>query len=383
MRHIPAAAATLMLFAAVTVTAGEAPTLDIYYIDTEGGQATLFVSPGKQTVLVDTGFAGTRDPERILQALHAASASRIDYLIITHYHGDHVGGFPELAKRIPILNFVDHGQRVETTPPAPSKLAYDAAASNGSHIVARVGYQLPIRGIDWTIVSSAGKVLATDIRGAPGAGVPNPYCAGFTPKDIQAGPENAQSVGSLIEYGKFRTIDLGDLLWNKEAELMCPTNHIGTIDLLLTSHHGMSWSGSQVLVHGLRPRVAVMNNGVSKGGEVEAFEMLETSPGLENLWQLHWSANGLLEHNVASKFIANVESNKTTAEIIANPPAPTVSATGPAPGPGGQMGTALPPPPLGNPEHSPAYWIKVSARSDGSFSVTNSRNGFTKTYQRP
>lgn len=380
MRPITATAAALMLFAAVA-TAGAAPTLDIYYIDTEGGQATLFVSPGKQTVLVDTGFAGTRDPQRIQQALQAASASRIDYLIITHYHGDHVGGFAELAQRIPILNFVDHGPSVETAPPTPSKLAYDAASRSGSHIVAAVGYKLPIRGIDWTIVSSAGKVLATDIRGAPGAGASNPYCAGFTPKDIQAGPENGQSVGSLIEYGKFRTIDLGDLLWNKEAELMCPTNHIGTVDLLLTSHHGMSWSGSQVLVHGLRPRVAVMNNGVSKGGEVEAFEMLESSPRLENLWQLHWSANGLLEHNVAGKFIANVEGNQTTADIIANPPAPIVSATGPPSGPPVQPAPPRPPP-LGNPEHSPAYWIKVSASSDGSFSVTNSRNGFTKTYQR-
>lgn len=371
-----------MLFAGVAVSAARAPTLDIYYVDTEGGQATLFVSPEKQTVLVDTGFAGTRDAERIAQVLQAASASRIDYLIVTHYHGDHVGGFAELARRIPIINLVDHGPSVETTPPTPSKLAYDAAASKGSHIVAGVGYKLPIRGLDWTIVSSAGKVLATDIPGAPGAGTPNPYCAGFRQKDIQTGPENGQSVGSLIEYGKFRTIDLGDLLWNKEAELMCPTNHIGTIDLLLTSHHGMSWSGSQVLVHGLRPRVAVMNNGVSKGGEVEAFEMLETSPGLEDLWQLHWSANGLLEHNVAGRFIANVESSKTTADIIADPPAPIVSATGPAPGPGGPPGGAQRPPPLGNPEHSPAYWIKVSAGPDGSFSVTNSRNGFTKNYQR-
>jgi beta-lactamase superfamily II metal-dependent hydrolase len=382
MRQIPAAAAALILFAGAAAAASQAPTLDIYYIDTEGGQATLFVSPNKQTVLVDTGFAGARDPERILQALHAASASQIDFLIITHYHGDHVGGFAELASRIPIMNFVDHGPSVETAPPTPSKLAYDAAAGKAPHIIAGVGHKLPIRGINWIIVTSAGKVLGTDILGAPGAGVPNAYCAGFTPKDIQAGPENGQSVGSLVEYGKFRTVDLGDLLWNKEAELMCPTNHIGTIDLLLTSHHGMSWSGSQVLVHGLRPRVAIMNNGVSKGGEVEAFEMLETSPGLENLWQLHWSANGLLEHNVAGRFIANVESGRTTADIIANPPAPIVSATGPSPPPAGQPGAAPKPPPLGNPDHSPAYWIKVSARPDGTFSVTNSRNGFTKTYVR-
>jgi hypothetical protein len=187
-------------------------------------------------------------------------------------------------------------------------------------------------------------------------------------------------VGSLIEYGKFRTIDLGDLLWNKEAELMCPTNHLGTIDVLLTSHHGMSWSGSAVLVHALHPRVAIMNNGISKGGEVEAFEVLEASPGLENLWQLHWSANGLLDHNVASRFIANVETAKLTSDIIANPPVPVVSALGPVVPPDPKVPAAPKAPPLNDPAHAPAYWIKVSAQSDGTFSVTNARNGFTKFY---
>jgi competence protein ComEC len=382
LRSILVIASASVILASVTSAAAPPETLDIYYIDTEGGQSSLFVSPSKQTVLVDTGFAGTRDAERIVQALKASGSSQIDYLIVTHYHGDHVGGFPELAKRIPIMHYVDHGQTVETAPPSPSKQAYDAAIENkAAHIVASVGLKLPVSGLNWTIVTAAGKVLAKDMSGAPGAGARNEYCADFKPKDIQIDMENAQSVGSVIEYGKFRTIDFGDLLWNKEAELMCPKNHIGTIDLLLTSHHGMSWSGSQVLVHALRPRVAVMNNGISKGGEVEAFENLESSPGLENLWQLHWSANGLLEHNVAAKFIANLENPQITADIIANPPVPVVSALGPPPP---APATPRPrPPSLGNnTDHSPAFWIKVSAQSDGTFSVTNARNGFTKTYRR-
>jgi hypothetical protein len=124
-----------------------------------------------------------------------------------------------------------------------------------------------------------------------------------------------------------------------------------------------------------------MNNGISKGGEVESFETLEASPGLENLWQLHWSANALLEHNVASKFIANVEDPQLAAAIIAHPPVPVVSALGPVATPNPQVPAAPKPPPLNDPAHSPAFWLKLTARSDGTFSVTNSRNGFTKTYQ--
>ncbi len=382
-RLVAAAVGVLTLSAGTHAAQPATPTLDIYYIDTEGGQSTLFVSPSKQTVLVDTGFPGGRDAERIMQAVKDSGASQIDYLLITHYHGDHVGGFVDLAKRVPIVHYIDHGPTVETVNVPPAKSAYDAAAkeAGAAHVIATVGYRLPIDGLKWTIVSSAGNLLSTDIVGAPGAGSTNPYCAGFKAKDIQAAPENSQSVGSLIEYGKFRTIDLGDLLWNQEASLMCPTNHIGTIDVMLTSHHGMSWSGSAVLVYALRPRVVIMNNGISKGGEVESFETLEASPGLENLWQLHWSANALLEHNVASKFIANVEDPQLAAAIIAHPPVPVVSALGPVATPNPQVPAAPKPPPLNDPAHSPAFWLKLTARSDGTFSVTNSRNGFTKTYQ--
>jgi hypothetical protein len=155
-------------------------------------------------------------------------------------------------------------------------------------------------------------------------------------------------------------------LWNWEGRLACPVNRIGRIDVLLTTHHGMSWSGPRALVYALQPRVVVMNNGTRKGGQLETFQTLEGAPGLENVWQLHWSVNGLLEHNNAANFIANIEDPATTGALIANPPAPTPPGTRP--------------PDIGNPEHSPAYWIKVSAQADGSFTVTNARNGFSKTY---
>jgi competence protein ComEC len=391
-------------------------TLDIYYVDTEGGQATLFVSPTGQTVLVDTGNTGTRDPQRIMEAVKAAGAKQIDYLVMTHYHGDHVGGFAELAKLVPILHFVDHGPTIQ---PEQKHDVYDAAIAKGPYTAVKPGDKIPVTGIEWLIVSAAGKTLKTNIAGAPGAGKPNPYCADFKPKDIQSDLENGQSTGSLITYGKFRTVDLGDLLWNNEGDLMCPTNHIGTVDLFLTSHHGLDWSNSHALVWALAPRVAIMNNGTRKGGQIEVYETLESSPGLEDLWQLHWSFNGVTEHNVPGRFIANVEDAATTAAIVANPPPPATSALGPpvrrGGGAGGAAGApgaapagspaagaavagtqgAAPPgagapgagrgpgggPQFGNAAHSPAYWIKVSAQNDGTFTVFNPRNGFSKTYK--
>jgi competence protein ComEC len=357
----------LLLSAAFSAQSIAADTLDIYDIDTEGGQAVLFVAPSGETVLIDTGNPGSRDPGRIMAAAKAAGVARIDYLVMTHYHGDHVGGFLELSKLIPIEHFVDHGQTVQPEQNSESKQAYDLAITKRPHLVVKPGDKLPIKGLDWTIVSSAGKTLSNSLPGATGR--PNPLCASFVPKDIKVDLENAQSVGSVITYGKFRTMDLGDLLWNLEGQLACPVNRIGTIDLLLTTHHGMNWSGAPALVHALRPMVAVMNNGAQKGGSVEAFETLESSPEMQNLWQLHWSFNGLLEHNVASKFIANIEDGATTAAYIAAPPPPPPFVPG------------VRPPVIGNPEHLPAYWIKISARADGSFTVTNARNGFSKTYQ--
>jgi beta-lactamase superfamily II metal-dependent hydrolase len=351
-----------------TAAAQSAPkTLDIYYIDTEGGQASLFVAPGGETVLLDTGNNGTRDPNRIIEATKAAGVTKIDYLLITHYHGDHVGGYLELAKQIPILHYVDHGQTVQPEQVFDSRTAYDEAVKTHPHIVAKPGDKLPIPGIDWTIVSSAGKVLDAPMTGQPGAGLPNPYCADYKPKEITVDLENAQSVGSVIRYGKFRTVALGDLLWNWEAQLACPVNKIGTVNEMLTTHHGLTWSGVPALIYALHPQVVVMNDGVRKGAAPESFDTLEAAPGLENLWQLHWSANVGLEHNVAGKYIANIETPEVTADVIAHPPGPIAPGTRP--------------PVIGNPDHSPAYWIKVSAQADGTFTVTNSRNGFTKTYK--
>jgi len=304
--------------------------------------------------------------------------TRIDHMVSTHYHGDHVGGLEELASKVPMVQFIDHGATSEPKEMVPGfQKMYAELYAKAKHMVAKPGDTIPFDGVTVSVVTSNGQVLKTPL---PGGGQPNPACAGFVPRDeSRVDPDNPMSVGLVFTYGKFRTVNLGDFTWNKEKELMCPNNPIGPVDLYLTSHHGIDQSGSPALVHGLQPRVAIMHNSTRKGGAIQTMQTLHTSPGLEDIWQLHWAYAAGLEHNTPSLFIANVEDNETVANVLLRPP-PTFGQPGAGrPGPGG-------PPPQGGPgggrgEHTgPAFWIKVSAQSDGTFSVTNTRNNFTKTY---
>src|SRR5436190_712039 len=236
-KAIWSASVVILLVSGRGVSQAQKP-LDIYFIDVEGGQATLAVSPSGESLLVDAGWPGFngRDADRIAATARQAGVSRIDYLVVTHYH-----------------------------------------------------------------------------------------------------TENAQSVGTIMTFGRFRMIDLGDLTWNKEHDLVCPNNRLGTVDVYLTTHHGLDQSGAPVIVHALHPRVAVMNNGAKKGGTPAAWQAVRSSPGLEDLWQLHFAVDGGSDHNVAEPFIANMD--ETTS-----------------------------------------HGIRISASSDGSFTVTNGRNGHSKTY---
>jgi beta-lactamase superfamily II metal-dependent hydrolase len=340
--------------------------LDIYLIDVEGGNATLFVSPTGESLLIDAGNGGAgaaRDAGRIVAAAMDAGLKQIDHLIITHYHGDHFGGVQELAARIPIRHFIDHGPNVQPTSAVDTflKEVYPQLYAKGTRTIAKPGDRVPMKGVDVRVVTSAGQVTPTSM---PGAGRPNPYCAAHKPQDPDA-TENAQSVGSYIAFGQFRALHLGDLTWNKEFDLMCPTNRIGGIDLFIVSHHGQPSSNSPALVHAISPRVALMNNGTRKGGQPAAMQVLHTSPGLEDLWQIHFSQLSGQEYTVPGMFIANT----TDEELEAMPVA---ALAPPPPGPG------APPPPAHN---GRAYWIKVSAQQDGAFTVTNARNGVTKTYR--
>jgi beta-lactamase superfamily II metal-dependent hydrolase len=340
-------------------------TLDIYLIDVEGGNATLFVAPSGESLLIDTGNGGQaagRDADRIMAAATDAGLERIDHLITTHYHGDHFGAMSELAGRIPIGDFIDHGANVQPNATADAFLAdvYLALHARTKHTVVEPGDRVAMQGVDVRSVASAGQALRDAL---PGAGRANPLCAAHQPKDPDPS-ENAQSVGTHFTFGRFRALHLGDLTWNKEFELACPENLLGTVDLFIVTHHGQPVSNPPVLVHALAPRVAIMNNGTRKGGQPDAMKVLFSSPGLEDLWQLHFSLLSGQEYTVPGVFIAN-----TIDESPSSLPIEPMAA--PAPGSG------APPPPAHN---GPAFWVKASARDDGSFTVTNARNGFSKTY---
>ena len=366
MRALIASLLALALSAVFVVAQTRArTTLDIYVVDVEGGNATLFVAPSGESVLIDTGNGGAaaaRDVGRIMAAVNDAALSQIDHLITTHWHGDHFGGMADLAARIPIRHFIDHGATVEPQPASTEFLqkVYPPLFAKGRHTLAKPGDTISLNGVDWRIVTSAGEAIKTPLAGA---GAPNPYCAAFKPKEADPS-ENAQSVGSIVSFGKFRVAHLGDLTWQKEFNLMCPNNPIGSVDLFVVSHHGQPISNAEALVHALRPRVSILNNGTRKGGQPDAMRVLYSSPGMEDLWQVHFSQLSGQEYTVPGLFISNlVDDQPATMPVASIPP--------PLPGPG------APPPPAHN---GTAYWIKVSARADGSFTVTNARNQFSKTY---
>lgn len=365
-----------MITVLVTLGVSAAPlvgqqSLDMYFIDVEGGQATLYVSPTGESMLVDTGNPGERDLNRILEVLQIAGVQRIDHLLTSHYHIDHYGVLAQLVERVPVARFYDHGPSAEADRPRVQEFEaqYRQIVARGQHTVLKPGDRIPLGGVEVIVVASADQFITQPLAGAPGAGQPNPACATFQPAPRpEPDPDNDHSVGFVMVLGQFRHVNLSDLTWDREGRLMCPNNPIGTVDLFLTSHHGLDRSNAPVLIHALRPRVAIMNNGTRKGGSALTFEHLYSSPGLEDLWQLHWSYNGGVELNAPGVFIANIDDAPTLASII-NPPE--------QPAGGGRMGG---PGGMAAANHSPAHYIKVTARQDGSFTVTNSRNGFTKTY---
>ena len=333
MRRVVAAA-----FIVFTLSAAEAAkTLDVYFIDVEGGQSTLIVTPAGESLLIDAGFAGRggRDPDRILADARDAGIARIDYLLITHFHNDHVGGVPDLASRIPIGTFIDYGAPLGTDRMASRAfLAYEPVRSQGRHLQPQPGDRLPLKGVDIDIVSAGGAVLSKPLEKA---GRANAACqtAEDQPED---GTENFRSIGLRLKFGRFRFVDLGDLSGNTLVSLVCPRNLVGEASVYLVAHHGDYDSNVPAVLDALQPRVAVLNNGPTKGGAPEAFGTLHAHPRIEDLWQLHASLRAGAE-NSADAVIANVDDGAT------------------------------------------AYWIKLTANADGSFSLTNGRTGFTKMYR--
>lgn len=330
------------LSAAVLTAAASAQTaqqLHIWFIDVEGGQSTLFVTPDGHSLLIDTGWPGNadRDANRIAQAAKQAGIAKIDFVLLTHYHVDHTGGVPQLVEKIPVGTFIDHGPNREASD-AATKAAYEGyqkvlATGKYGHITAKTGEFLPIQGMKVKVVSADGVLLSKPL---PGGGEPNAFCAKSETRAADQ-TENARSIGVKIAIGKLRILDLGDLTWDKEMQFMCPNNLLGRVDLLIVSHHGWNQSSSPALVDGVQPRVAIMDNGARKGGSKPTVETIRAIPGLKAEYQLHYSEEAGAD-NPPESFLANLQGPDT------------------------------------------GYAIEVTADADGNISVTNQRTGATVSY---
>jgi len=325
--------------------------LDIYFIDVEGGQATLIATPANETLLVDTGFPGSgggfdampgnpataRDAQRILAAARDAGVTQIDYLLTTHFHADHDGGVVELAQLLPIRTFVDHGRVLpDAEETSRGTLAafdrYAAVRAKGRHLEPAPGDRIPLKGVDAIVVSGAGATVKTPL---PGGGGRIASCPAAAPS-AQEPHENPRSTGVRVQFGRFRFLDLGDLTGAPLFALACPQNMVGAVDVYLVAHHGGADAADPATFAAFRPRVSIVNNGPMKGGAPEIFKTLRASRDAGDVYQLHRSGNAGAD-NFADERIANLDT--TTA-----------------------------------------HWIKVSASADGSFSVINGRTGATQRY---
>ena len=345
-----------LVLAPVTLIA-QSRTLDIYWIDVEGGAATLIVAPSGQSMLVDTGYATDgRDAKRIYAATQQAGLKQIDHLVISHYHGDHVGGLDALSKMIPIGRLYGRGDKIE---PQDQKM-YDSfrTVSTGKRTIVKPGDRIPLEGAQVLVVSSDHQLLNQPVNG----GGPNALCASAEQK-APAGWENQAGVGVLLTYNRFTFLDLIDMDWATELELVCPVNKVGAVTLFQTNRHG-SWdgAGAPAFLGAIRPQVIVFNNGPRKGlGGVDnnaktttppgvkvppyernGYARAAALPGIEGIWQVHRS---LLDqdpkHNTSPDMIANLDEA------------------------GGDQG----------------HWLKASVDANGQFTVVNGRNRFSKTYK--
>jgi beta-lactamase superfamily II metal-dependent hydrolase len=335
---------TVLLSTLFVSVLAAASTLDIYTVDVEGGKCVLFVSPSGESLLIDVGWPAFNNrpssTARILEAVKAAGLGRIDHLVISHFDVDHRGDVPELAAGVPIGHIYDHGDFQSSSagaaPPDWFK-AYDAVRQKVGHTVVKPGDKIPLKGVDVEVVAAAGKLIQQPL---PGAGAPNPLCSTYPQQALlERDVEDNLSVGLLITFGRFRMLDLADLEAHHSRDLVCPNNLIGAVDVYHVNVHGQFKGIAPELIGAVHPRVAIMGNGATKGADPQTWPILRATAGLEDIWQVHYSVNGTKATNPPEDFIANLE------------PVDEYKS------------------------------IKLSAESNGTFTVTNTRNGFSRTYK--
>ena len=330
----------VLWLAALVCAARAASSLETYVIDVEGGKAVLTVSPSGESLLFDAGWPGYggRDVNRIVEAAKAAGLKQIDYLVISHYDIDHLGDVPALAAAFPVKHIVDNGSLQSSGKGVEGRYKTFAAARDAmDHMSVKPGDKIPIKGLDVTVLEAATKGIQTAL---PGAGAANPACAAIPQKPELAGDlEDNMSIGLLFTLGKFRMLDLADLEAFYQYKLVCPNNLIGPVDVYQVSVHGQEKGMSGVLEQAIHARVAIMGNGARKGGDPPSWPILRGAPGMEDIWQVHLSLAGGKENNPPEDYIANLDAA------------------------------------------CQGKWLRLSAQPDGTFTVSNARNGFSKTYK--
>ena len=315
-------------------------TLDIYWIDADGGAATLVVTPERESVLMDAGYKLPDDghAKRVVAAMKDAGIDSLDYFIASHFHGDHVGGVESLASLVTIGEFVSHGESVEQTtergrPAWEAYLAGANLAERRSPTPVRPGDILPLAGIDFSIVSSN---LEVPFRSLDPQG-PNALCENADPGAPDQG-ENARSVGYLVRLGNFEFLNLGDLTVAGQHAMACPENLIGVVDLMQVPHHGSDLAPQ--LLSALMPTATVSSTGARKGGSPDGFEVVASIPGIEGIWALHRAMGADDDHNASESMVANPSE-----------------------------------------DNDQGYWIKAEVQPDGSsFTIINGRNQYSETY---